>query len=277
MKNAINYCFRFALPVLLAGLLASAVPAQEAEKKPEPEKKPKATERFSPDETVTGAAQKDSKVLTDADRQIGRRELESEAEAAVQPYLNNFFKDFRFGPQDVISVDVFKEDKYSRQGIVIPPHGKINYPLIGEVVVVGRTTTEVEKEITEKLSEYLIEPKVTVQIVQAHSLKYMVLGDVGRAGIYEMTRRLTVLEAIAEAGDITRYGDRGKVAVLRMQGDSTQKYPVNLNEIQRGRGAPFYLAPGDVIVVPGNKFKTVEKVMGMLTLGSWMRTIATGR
>ncbi len=274
MKKSINsYCLKVFLAALLAGVMLNPVSAQEAEKQPDA-KKPAATEQTPPAEGVGNPKQKDEKTMTDADRQAGRREMESEAEAELQPYFNNYFKALRFGPQDIVSVLVFNHEKYSMVNITVPPDGRLNYPLIGQIVMVGRTQEDVQKEIAEKLSEYIIEPKVTVQIVQSRSMKYMVIGDVGKPGPYEMNRRMSVLEAIAEAGDVTRYGDAAKVSVLRLRADgSIYPNPINLREMQRGKGAAFYLSPGDVIFVPGNKFKTVEKVMQVVSLGSFMRTI----
>ncbi|HWQ32875.1 MAG TPA: polysaccharide biosynthesis/export family protein [Blastocatellia bacterium] len=273
MKSSVT-CHGFTLAALLIVLLALPTAAQEAGKKSEPQK-PKTAERMSPDE---GVPQKDEKSLSDADRQAGRRELETEAEAELQPYFNNYFRTLRFGPQDVVSVLVFNHDKYSMLNVTIPPDGRLNYPLIGQVVMVGRTAEDVQREIADKLSEYIIEPKVTVQIVQTHSLKYMVLGDVNKPGVYEMNRRMSLMEAIAEAGDVTRFGDRAKISVLRQQTDgSIRPYPVDLKKMQSGRGSAFFLSPGDVVVVPGNKYKTIDKVVQLLTMGSLWRTIAYPR
>lgn len=219
-------------------------------------------------------AEAQSKTIPDADRQALRRETQSEEEAAVLPYINNFFATTRLGPEDVISVDVFDQPNYSRMNIVIPPNGKISYPLIGHIVIAGRTIEELEKEFTEKLSEYIREPKVSIQIMQVHSLKYMVIGDVAQPGIYEMTRRLTVTEALAKAGYVTRFGNLSKVSVLRMQKEgTTAAIPVNMKEIERGKAQDVYLIPGDTVVVPGNKFKTVDKLMNITMLASWMRII----
>jgi polysaccharide export outer membrane protein len=212
--------------------------------------------------------------ITDAERATLRREDRSEAEAAILPYINSFFATTRLGPEDVITVDVFDQPNYSRAGITVPPSGRVNYPVIGQVMVAGRTIEEIEKDLTERLSEYIREPKVTVQLVQVHSLKFMVVGDVATPGIYEMTRRMTVNEALAKAGDATRYGDLKNVNVLRMQPNGqAAPIPVNLNEVRRGKAQDVYLVPGDTIVVPGNKFKTVDKVMSVATLGYWMRVI----
>ena len=221
------------------------------------------------------APENPSASVTDAERQSLRREDQSEEEAAILPYINNFFSTTRLGPEDVITVDVFDQPNYSRANLIVPPNGRISYPLIGHIIVAGRTTEDLEKEITEKLAEYIREPKVSVQMVQVHSLKYLVIGDVTTPGIYEMTRRLTVTEALAKAGYVTRFGELSKVAVLRMQKDgSPMPIPINMKEVERGKLQDIYLTPGDTIVVPGNKLKTVDKVMSLVTLSYWMRTIA---
>ena len=214
-----------------------------------------------------------AKASDDNDPSSLRREQQSELEAAVLPYINNYFETFRLGPEDVISVDVFGQERYSRSNLVIPPDGRINYPLAGQIKVVGLTTSEVEKELTKQLSEYIREPKVTVQLTQSHSQKFFVVGDVGAPGIYEMTRRMTVTEALARAGYITRYGDRSGVRVLRLQPNGQMlPLPVNMKEIERGKNQDLFLAPGDTVVVPGNRFKKIEQVLGLVTLAGWART-----
>ena len=214
------------------------------------------------------------KPVTGDERNRLRREVQSEEEAALLPYINNFFTTQRLGPEDVITVDVFEQPNYSRPNITIPPSGRINYPHIGQVMIAGRTTEEIEKEITEKLSEYIRQPVVTVQIVQVHSLKFLVIGDVAQPGIYEMTRRMTVTEALARAGYVTRHGDLKNVSVLRMQSSGRPTpIPVNIKEVTKGEVEDIFLAPGDTVVVPGNTFKTVEKVLGLLSASFWVRAI----
>lgn len=237
------------------------------------DKAPKPQESKTADKKAANETQ--TKSISDAERQSLRRESQSEEEAAVLPYINNFFATTRLGPEDVISVDVFDQPNYSRANLIIPPNGRISYPLIGHINIAGRTIEELEKEFTEKLSEYIREPKVSIQIAQVHSLKFMVIGDVAQPGIYEMTRRMTVTEALAKAGYITRFGDLSKVAVLRMQKEGgTIALPVNMKEIERGKAQDVFLIPGDTVVVPGNKFKTIDKLMTITTLGYWMRIIA---
>jgi polysaccharide export outer membrane protein len=252
-------------------------PKSDLDKAPKPveQNSPKQTrERQVVDKKARSGTTASNPSKSDAPQQALRREDESEGEASIVAYVNNFFTTTRLGPEDVITVDVFDQPNYSRTNITVPPNGRVNYPVIGQVIVASRTIEEIEKEITERLAEYIREPKVTVQLVQVHSMKYMVVGDVTTPGIYEMTRRMTVNEALAKAGDVNHYGDMKNISVLRMQpnGQATP-LPVNLQEIRRGKAQDIFLIPGDTIVVPGNKFKTIDKVMSVATLGYWMRVI----
>lgn len=265
MKSVCNHlCAGLLAIALSAGLTLAQEPKSDLDKAPQSAaQKDKQAER----ERRNNQGEAPAKPITDA----ARSEDLSEEEASLQPYINNFFATTRLGPEDVISVDVFDQPNYSRANITVPPNGRISYPLIGQVLVAGRTTDDLEKEFAEKLSEYIREPKVSVQLVQVHSMKFMVVGDVGSPGIYEMTRRMTVTEALAKAGYATRYGDLKKVSVLRMQANNQMRnIPINMKDVERGKAQNIYLAPGDTVVVPGNKYKTVEKLMTVATLGYWM-------
>jgi polysaccharide biosynthesis/export protein len=248
-------------------------PRPEAEKEAPPEE-PKAAKPARDRSGVEKKAISEERVITPEERVTLRREDSSEAEAAVLPYINNFFATTRLGPEDMISVDVFDQPVYSRGNIIVPPNGRINYPLIGRVDIVGRTTDEIEKEITEKLAEYIIDPKVTVQINQVHSLKFLVVGDVGAPGVYDMTRRMTLSEGLAKAGYVNKYGKKSNVSILRLQADG-QPMPikVNLKDVEKGKTRDVYLAPGDTVVVPGNILKTVESVLSIVSLAWWMRAV----
>ena len=216
-----------------------------------------------------------SKVLTDAERSALRREDSSEAEAAILPYINNFYGTLRLGPEDIITVDVFDQPLYTRSNITIPPNGRINYPLIGQIMVAGRTTDEIEKEVTERLIEYIIDPKVTVTVTNVHSLKFLVVGDVNAPGIYEMPRRMTLTEGIARAGYFSKYGKRTDVTVLRNQpGNKPVPIKVNVKDIEKGSAEDIFLVPGDMIVVSGNALKTIDQVIGIVYVAAWARVIA---
>ncbi len=238
----------------------------------EPSTNPQSGDRLEPDDT--GSRPSDVPEETE----VNRHEQLSE-EAAVVPYYNNFFTTYRLGPEDVISVSVFNQDRYSRSGIIVPPSGRISLSLIpGGIFVNGKTVDEVAELIKKKYDEYIIDPQVTVSLDKASSYRYSVIGDVGQPGIRLMNHRMTVTEALAEAGGVLQTGDKSKVVVLRRQTNGMlSPIAVNVSAIYKGRAADnTYLVPGDQIVVPGNKLKTLQKIMGFTSILSFARIFTGG-
>ncbi len=238
----------------------------------DPKTDPQSGDRLEPDDRR--ARPSDVPQETEANR----HEQLSE-EAAVVPYYNNFFNTYRLGPEDVISVVVFNQDRYSRSGIIVPPSGRISLSLVpGGIFVNGKTVDEVAELIKKKYDEYLIDPQVTVSLDKASSYRYSVIGDVGQPGIRLMNRRMTVTEALAEAGGVLPTGDKSKVVVLRRQSTGMlSPIAVNVSAIYKGRAADnTYLVPGDQIVVPGNKLKTLQKIMGFTSVLSFARIFTGG-
>ncbi|GAC1446462.1 MAG: hypothetical protein NVSMB56_05370 [Pyrinomonadaceae bacterium] len=210
-----------------------------------------------------------------ADTLANRHEDDTEEAAAVVPYYNNFLSSYRLGPEDVISIAVFNQPNYSKQSIIVPPDGRISYYLIPEgVFVAGKTTRQIQDELTKKLDEYIIDPKVTVSLDKAQSTRYAVVGDVVQPGIKLMTRRLSLTEAISEAGGILQTGDKKKVVILRKQADgNVQPMLVNYDAIVRGKHADdVFLVPGDQVVVPGNLLKKWQTLLGFTQVLSFART-----
>src|SRR4030095_8423746 len=230
------------------------------------------TDRLEPDDTRPKPA--DVPQETEANRQEQLSE-----ESAVVPYYNNFFTTYRLGPEDVISVSVFNQDRYSRAGMVVPPSGLILLSVItGGVFLNGKTVEEVAELIKKKYDEYIIDPQVTVSLDKASSYRYSVIGDVGQPGIRLMNHRLTVTEALAEAGGVLQTGDKSKVVVLRRQANGVlSPIAVNVSAIYKGRAPDnTYLVPGDQIIVPGNKLKTLQKIMGFTSVLSFARIFTGG-
>ncbi|HKO45992.1 MAG TPA: polysaccharide biosynthesis/export family protein [Pyrinomonadaceae bacterium] len=213
-----------------------------------------------------------------ADTQANRHEQPSE-EADIVPYYNNFFNTYRLGPEDIISVSVFGQDRYSRSGITIPPSGRISLALIpGGIFVNGKTVEEVAEVIKKRYDEYIIDPQVDVSLDKASSYRYSVIGDVAQPGIRLMNRRMTVTEALGEAGGVLQTGDRSRVVVLRRQPDGNLKpIPVNVSAIYKGKAPDVtYLVPGDQVIVPGNKLKSFQKVMSFFPILSFARIFTGG-
>ncbi len=248
--------------------------------KPDSNKAPASLDDVLVSDSAASSANKSVNKSSDvpADAQANRHEQASE-EAAVVPYYNNFFNTYRLGPEDVVSVSVFGQDRYSRVGIIIPPSGRISLALIpGGVFVNGKTVDEVAETIKKSYDEYIIDPQVSVSLDKASSYRYSVIGDVAQPGIRLMSHRMTVTEALGEAGGVLQTGDRSRVVVLRRQADGNLKpIAVNVNAIYKGKAPDVtYLVPGDQVIVPGNKFKTFQKVMTLFPILSFARIFTGG-
>jgi polysaccharide export outer membrane protein len=250
--------------------VASTPPATQ-----EKAKKPAALptgERLEPDDP--------SRVATDVPTEVqANRQEQLSEENDVVPVYNNFFNTYRLGPEDVISVNVFGQDRYSRGGIIIPPSGRISLALIpGGIFVNGKTVDEVAELIKKQYDEYIIDPQVSVSLDKGFSYRYAVIGDVAQPGIRIMSRRLTVSEAITEAGGVLPTGNRSKVVVLRRQPTGVlQPIAVNVSAIYKGKAPDnTYLIPGDQVIVPGNKWKTFQKIMSLTSVVSFARIFSGG-
>lgn len=258
--------------VLIAASVSISAQTQNDPQKARPrttgqdQKKPANGDRLEPDDSTRTP-------VDTMDVQANRQEQMSET-SAVDPYYNNFFNTYRIGPEDVISVDVFNQPRYSRAGITVPPSGRVSLSLIpGGVFVNGKTVEEVAAIITKKYDEYIIDPQVTVSLDKAASYRYSVIGDVGQPGVRLMNHRMTVTEALAEAGGVLGTGDKSKVVVLRRQSNGQlAQIPVNVSQIYKGRAPDTtYLVPGDQIIVPGNKLKKVQQILGFANVLSFAR------
>ena len=236
--------------------------------------------RISADSASSAAPdrQKTTDPAVTADAQTNRTDQASDEAAIVQNY-NNFFTTYQLGPEDVISVTVFGQDRYSKSGIKVPPSGRISLALIPDgIFVSGKTVDQVADLIKKRYDEYIIGPQVSVSLDQAGSYRYSVIGDVAQPGIRLMTRRLSVSEAIAEAGGVLQTGDRKKVFVLRKQKTGNlQPIPVNISAIYQGQAPDsVYLLPGDQVVVPGNSLKKWQTLTSFLPVLSFARLFTGG-
>ena len=259
--------------VLIAASVSISAQTQNDPQKARPrtttgqdQKTPVSGDRLEPDDPTRTP-------VDSMEAQANRQEQMSEA-AAVDPYYNNFFNTYRIGPEDVISVDVFNQERYSRRGITVPPSGRISLSLIpGGVFVNGKTVEEVAAIITKKYDEYIIDPQVTVSLDKAASYRYSVIGDVLQPGVRLMNHRMTVTEALAEAGGVLGTGDKSKVVVLRRQSNGElAQIPVNVSQIYKGKAPDTtYLVPGDQIIGPGNKLKKIQQILGFANVLSFAR------
>jgi polysaccharide export outer membrane protein len=190
----------------------------------------------------------------------------------------DFYNTYKLGPEDQIALRVKGQPDYSIEQLTISPVGRIYHPLLGDLDIAGMTVPKLTERLTIELSQYIIEPKVSVALISANSAKIGVLGDVTHPGIVIMARPMTILDAISASGGVTDTGSKSEVTVLRQIGEGrmlTRK--VNVKRIMAGKAEPeenLALQAGDTIIVHGNlrkKIATVTSLMGFGNFIGWVR------
>ena len=162
---------------------------------------------------------------------------------------NPAIPEYRLGSEDVIEVFVWKQPDLTAT-VVIRPDGRISLPLTNELEASGKTAIQLQKDITERLREYVTQPIVNVIVKQVNSLKISVLGEVRKPDVYRIKNRVTVLDAIAMAGGFTDFARPNRVIVIRNAPFGTQRIKVNVKQVvAEGSKAQFYLQPQDTVYV----------------------------
>ncbi len=165
-------------------------------------------------------------------------------------------QEYKISPQDQLSISVYQEEDLKRD-VRVSQNGKISFPLVGELEVGGLTTLEAQAKLASLLKAYLIEPHVALQIKDFHSRKVFVLGEVSKPGSYEIPsdQPLTVVEAVALAGGMSKIAAAGKTRVVRNTGSKIENIVVPVDEVTRGeKEKDVMLQPGDVVFVPQTFF-----------------------
>ena len=179
---------------------------------------------------------------------------------------------YRTGPGDTLTIVVMRVPDLSGDAIV-DPSGDITMPLLGKVPAIGKTTDQLAREITGKLSaKYLQNPEVRIALKASSSQRITVDGSVNGPGIYSIAGSTTLLQAIALAKGTTTDANSRKVAVFRTIGGQRQAAAFDLTDIRRGKAADPEIFGNDIIVVDGSSSKAALKnVLQTLPLVSIFR------
>lgn len=154
---------------------------------------------------------------------------------------------------------------YNSQSYVSPytvsPEGKIDFPVLGEIEVAGETRGEIAAKIKKLLVEedLVKDPVVTVEFLNLH---FSVIGEVTRPGAYAIQNdRVDLFEALALAGDLTIYGERDRVYVIREKDGKRQTFRLDLRSKEVLNSPAYYLQQNDVIYVEPNKVRASQSTV----------------
>jgi polysaccharide biosynthesis/export protein len=156
---------------------------------------------------------------------------------------------YKIGPLDVLDVSVFQVPDLTRS-VQVADNGTINYPLVGQIQAAGKTAHQVETELTSRLSaKYLQSPQVTVFVKEFNSQRFTVEGSVRHTGVFPLKGQTTLVQALAEAGDIDKDVASGAVVIFRTINGKRCAARFDFDAVQGGKTEDPQLQPGDVVVV----------------------------
>lgn len=167
----------------------------------------------------------------------------------------SFNKDLNqlFNIEEAISYGQINNAYIYYKGYCIDDNGEINMPIIGNVNVLNKTITEVENILKEKVKDYLTDFYVNVKY---GGFKITILGEVKNPGnIYFYTNKVTIFEAFGSCNDLTDFGNRKNILLLRQTGDGLKIYRINLLRKDIFKQPYYYIQPNDIIYVEPVKSK----------------------
>ena len=151
------------------------------------------------------------------------------------------------------SVVTYSSGVPAKGGFLVNQKGEIELPYIGSLLVAGLTRDEVVAEVETRLSEYINEPIIQLQIL---NFKVSILGDVRNPGTFNIpNEKISIVEAIGIAGDLNITGMRKDIKLIREIGDGRKEYNIDLTDKNIFNSEIFFLKQNDIIYIPQNRAK----------------------
>ena len=183
--------------------------------------------------------------------------------------------DYRIGAQDLLNISVFGVEELTKD-VRVNSNGKISLPLVGPVMAGGRTIPELEAELAKRYADgYLQDPQVSVFVKEFTSQRVTLEGAVAKPGIYPITGRTSLLQAIALAGGVDdKVADLGGIVLMRQVDGKRQAAVFDLRQVRRGTMPDPQVYGDDIIVVEQSGSKTAMRrfieSMPVLGIFSWL-------
>lgn len=173
------------------------------------------------------------------------------AQAGVTDYS------YRIGPLDTVNVIVWRNPELSMT-MPVRPDGKITTPLVDDLQAIGKTPTELERDIEQALGKFIRDPVVTVvvtQFVGQTSEQIRVTGEAAKPQILPYRRGMTLLDVMIAVGGLTDFAD-GNAATIYRVAEGGKQYSVRLRDLlKRGDiAANVEMRPGDILIIPQSWF-----------------------
>jgi polysaccharide export outer membrane protein len=162
---------------------------------------------------------------------------------------SNSSDEYLINSGDTVNIRVFEQDAMSSR-VKVRADGKVALPIIGDTEVRGKRPSDLARELESKLKEYMVTPRVTVNIDEFQAIAVSVLGEVVHPGSYPLDANAGVLQALASAGGMTEFASRDRIFVLRRRPTLKRvRFTFDMLSQNEPHAAAFVLQTGDVVVV----------------------------
>jgi polysaccharide biosynthesis/export protein len=160
--------------------------------------------------------------------------------------------DYKLHPGDKVLVGVYDDPKLLPQEMTVSPDGKISYPLVGVMLVGGRTVEQIRVEMETKLKKYISDPIATVIVTDVKGNVVYVIGQVLKPGQLVMNPTINVLQALSMAGGGNPYAKLDSIIVIRTTAAGQRILPFRYGQVASGKDLQqnVDLESGDVVLVP---------------------------
>jgi polysaccharide export outer membrane protein len=159
--------------------------------------------------------------------------------------------EYSIGAGDVLQILTWKEADFSGS-FFVRYDGRITMPLVGDILVAGRTPDQLSKQLEENIGRFVELARVSVSIEEPNSAQFFVLGKVAQQGVFPYTRPIRIAQALALAGGLQEFAKLNQIFVIRDVDGRLIYFPFNYDDFMNKRqlGGNMVLQPGDTIVVP---------------------------
>ncbi|HXC88896.1 MAG TPA: XrtA/PEP-CTERM system exopolysaccharide export protein [Stellaceae bacterium] len=166
--------------------------------------------------------------------------------------------EYIIGPGDKLNIFVWRNPELTTT-VDVRPDGRLSIPLVEDVVAIGKTTTQLARELEQRLAKYIKEPVVTViaeGFVGPFNEQVRVIGEAAQPRALAYRTDMTVLDAMIEVGGLTRYAAGNDAVIVRTADGKQATYAVHLDDLIRDGDVSSNVAlqPGDILIIPQRLF-----------------------
>ena len=164
---------------------------------------------------------------------------------------------YRIGPGDVLQVFVWRNAELTTS-VPVRPDGKISTPLVDDMVAVGKTPSQLARDLESVLGEYIRSPQVNIIVSEPASVfsQVKVIGEVEKPQSIPFRKGMTVLDAVLAAGGLSKFAAGNRAHLVRTENGKERQLPVRIEDLVN-RGELKYnvpMEPGDILLIPQSRF-----------------------